>query len=240
MASRPLHVLNGLLARMNRDQRRLIFPHLEAVKLPQHRGLETRDRAIESVYFIETGLVSVVANEHDGNAIEIGVIGREGMTGIAVLMNAGRSSLDTLVQIPGSAYRLPADRLRSALDSNIGLNQLLAQYAYVFSIQASFTALANGRHNVEERLARWLLMAHDRSEGDRVSMTHALFAVMLGVRRPGVTTALNALHRRGLIVAGRGGVDIVNRKGLEKVANGIYGRPEAEYQRLFGDAPTED
>jgi CRP-like cAMP-binding protein len=119
------------------------------------------------------------------------------------------------------------------MDENVGLNRILTRYAHVFLIQAAFTAFANGRHTVEVRLARWLLMAHDRAEQDHVSMTHALLAVMLGVRRPGVTVALSELEQRGLIQVGRGIVTIIDREGLETAANGIYGRPEAEYRRLF-------
>jgi CRP-like cAMP-binding protein len=178
-------------------------------------------------------LASIVANERGGESIEIGVVGSEGMTGLALLMNVDRTPLDTLVQIDATAQRIRADRLRAAMDENPGLNRLLTRYAHVFLIQAAFTALANGRHTVEERLARWLLMAHDRAEHDHVSMTHALLAVMLGVRRPGVTVALKALEQRGLIQVGRGLVSIIDREGLEIAANGIYGRPESEYRRLF-------
>jgi CRP-like cAMP-binding protein len=224
---------NRLLAQLSREQSALIAPALEMVTLRRHQTLEARDRKIEHVYFIESGLVSVVANERSGHSIEIGVIGREGMTGMAVVLNSDRTPLDTIVQIAGTAQRIRVDRLREAMDESRGLNRRLTRHAHVFMVQAAFTALANGRHSVEERLSRWLLMAHDRAEQDSVSMTHALLAVMLGVRRPGVTVALNALEKRGLIQVGRGIVTIVDRKGLELAANGIYGRPEAEYQRLF-------
>jgi len=185
----PPKFKNRLLAAMTREQSRLVEPQLEAVNLPRQRSLEIRDRKIEYVYFIETGLVSIVANERDGNTIEIGVVGREGMTGFAVVLNSGQTTLDTQVQIAGTAQRIRADGLRKAMDENVEFNRLLTRYAHVFMVQAAFTALANGRHNVEERLSRWLLMAHDRAEKDDVEMTHALLAVMLGVRRPGVTVA---------------------------------------------------
>jgi CRP-like cAMP-binding protein len=157
---------------MTREQSRLVEPQLEAVNLPRHRSI--RDRKIEYVYFVENGLVSIVANERDGNnTIEIGVVGREGMTGFAVVLNSGQTTLDTQVQIAGTAQRIRADGLRKAMDENIGFNRLLTRYAHVFLVQAAFTALANGRHNVEERLSRWLLMAHDRAEKNNVEMTHA-------------------------------------------------------------------
>jgi CRP-like cAMP-binding protein len=231
--SAPSKFRNRLLAQMTREQLGLIEPALEAVPLQRHKSLETRDRKIEYAYFIESGLASVVANERGGESIEVGVVGNEGMTGLAMLLNSDRTPLDTLVQIEGTAQRIRADKLRAAMDENRGLNRLLTRYAHVFMIQAAFTALANGRHSVEERLARWLLMAHDRAEQDDISMTHALLAVMLGVRRPGVTVALNELEQRGLIQVGRGIVTIIDRTGLEIAASGIYGRPEAEYRRLF-------
>lgn len=155
------------------------------------------------------------------------------MTGAAIVLNADRTPLDTIVQISGMAQRISADRLREAMDEDRGLARLLTRYAHVFMVQAAFTVLANGRYSVEERLARWLLMAHDRAEQDYVNMTHALLAIMLGVRRPGVTVALNALERRALIKVGRGTVTILDRRGLELTAKESYGRPEAEYRRLF-------
>ena len=229
----PPKFRNRLLAQMTREQLGLIEPALEAVTLQRHKSLETRDRKIDYVYFVESGLASIVATERGGESIEIGVVGTEGMTGFAMLLNTDRTPLDTLVQIDGMAQRIRADKLRAAMDANLGLNRLLTRFAHVFMIQAAFTALANGRHSVEERLARWLLMAHDRAEHEHISMTHALLAVMLGVRRPGVTVALNALELRGLIQVGRGIVTIIDREGLEIAANGIYGRPEAEYRRVF-------
>jgi CRP-like cAMP-binding protein len=229
----PRKFKNRILASLTREQAALVVPQLEPVTLTRHANLETRDRKIEHVYFVETGLVSIVANERTGTSIEIGVIGAEGMTGLAIVLNAQRTPLDTIVQIAGTALRIRSERLRNAMDANLGLSSLLTGYAHVFMIQAAFTALANGRHTVEERLARWLLMAHDRAERDEVVMTHALLAVMLGVRRPGVTITVNELERRGLIKAGRGSIAILDRKGLEAAANGIYGRPESEYKRLF-------
>jgi len=225
---------NLLLARMNHEQIQLLESQLEPIDLVRHKRLEIRDRKIDYVYFIETGLASVVVNGRDGNTIEIGLIGREVMTGLALLLNADRTPLDTMVQIAGSALRVRASGMRDVLDNNPSLNRILATYVQVFMAQAAFTALANGRHNVEERLSRWLLMAHDRAERDEIPLTHALLAVMLGVRRPGGTVGLSALERRGLIAIGRGSITIIDREGLEESAHGIYGQPEAEYKRLLG------
>lgn len=107
-------------------------------------------------------------------------------------------------------------------------------YAHAFLLQTGYTAMANGRAKIEERLARWLLMAHDRIDGDTLTLTHEFLSVMLGVRRPGVTHALNLLERVGLIHATRGIITVIDREGLEENSNGAYGTPESEFNRLFG------
>jgi CRP-like cAMP-binding protein len=122
--STPSRFKNRLLAQMTREQTALIEPALEAVTLERHKSLETRDRKIEYVYFVESGLVSVVANERGGESIEVGVVGSEGLTGFALLLNTDRTALDTLVQIDGTAQRMRADKLRAAMDENHGLNRL--------------------------------------------------------------------------------------------------------------------
>jgi CRP-like cAMP-binding protein len=110
----------------------------------------------------------------------------------------------------------------------------MLRYGHAFVVQTGHTAMANGRSKVEERLARWLVMAHDRLDGDELPLTHEFLAIMLGVRRPGVTVALNLLEKDGLIDANRGVISIIDRKGLEEKSNGAYGVPEAEFRRLFG------
>jgi CRP-like cAMP-binding protein len=138
------------------------------------------------------------------------------------------------VQVAGSAHRITAKALRAALDENKTLRQRMQLYAHVFMVQIAQTAFANGTARIEARLARWLLMAHDRQDSDDLSLTHEFVAVMLGVRRSGVTDALHALEGAGLIRASRGVVRITSRKGLLALAGSIYGVPEAEYRRLMG------
>jgi CRP-like cAMP-binding protein len=206
--------------------------HLEAVDLPVRKQLEARNKPIETVYFIEHGFASVVANG-TGRSIEVGLIGREGMTGLAVIMGSDRSPHETFMQAGGDGQRIPADKLRQILQEYPALHRSLLRYGHAFVVQTAQTALANGRSKVEERLARWLLMANDRLDGDRVPLTHEFLAIMLGVRRPGVTLALNVLEKRGLIQAKRGTIAIVDRARLRKVSNGAYGAAEAEFNRLF-------
>lgn len=237
MAHRPPNTgrpNNNLLAGLSAADFGLLEPHLDTVDLPFHMQLEQPGRDIERVYFPESGVASVVARAPRDREIEVGLIGREGMTGISVVMDNHRSVNATFVQIPGRGVCLKADELRTALGRSISLRLSLLRFAQAFIAQASHTALANGRAKLDERLARWLLMAHDRADGDEVHLTHELLALMLGVRRPGVTTALKALVSRKLIKVKRASITILDRQGLRDAANGTYGVPEAEYQRLVG------
>jgi CRP-like cAMP-binding protein len=207
---------------------------LTQVDLPVRKMLEPRGRKVEHVYFLESGVASVVVSGGSRHSLEVGLVGRESMTGLAVILGAERAINETFIQAPGTGWRLAADELRTAMAQSASLRDLLLKHAHVMSAQMAFTALANGCYHIDERLARWLLMAHDRAEGPDISMTHEFLSVMLGVRRPGVTEALNELESKGVIESRRGWVTVLNRPALEDAANGSYGTPEAEYERLFG------
>lgn len=212
---------NQLLARLARADARLLEPHLEAVDLPLRKQLQARNRRVERVFFIDSGIASVVAN--GDSPIEVGMIGREGMTGLTVVLGDDeRAQHETYMQVAGTGRCLPADRLRDAIAKSSALHQVFLRYVQVFLRQTTETALANGRGKIEERLARWLLIAHDRIDGDELKLTHEFLAVMLGVRRSGITTALQELERRGLIAHRRSLVTILDREGLEKSSNGAY------------------
>jgi len=225
---------NRLLSRLSREHFGRLAPHLEATDLPNRYRLEIRNRRIEYVYFLESGFASVVANGNKDRSIEVGLIGREGMTGLAVLMGTDRAPYDTYIQLGGKGWRVKVDDFSRAIKQNPTMHAVLLQFGHAFVVQAAYTALANARSKLEERLARWLLMAHDRADGDEIPLTHEFLALMLGVRRPGVTLALSFLVRQGLIGTSRGFIAITDRRGLEKSSNGAYGVPEAEFQRLFG------
>src|SRR5262249_15066789 len=158
-----------------------------------------------------------------GERIEVGLIGCEGMSGVTIVMGNHRSPYSTYIQIPGAALRLASVELRKAMARSESLRRMLLHFAQVFMIQASQTAVANGRARLEERLARWVLMAHDRVPDNEVPLTHEFLSVMLGVRRASVTTALDAFKKRGLIDSRRGGITIVDRKAIEKIAGSFYG-----------------
>jgi CRP-like cAMP-binding protein len=215
---------NHILARLSREDFALLEPHLEAVNLPLRKPLEGRRRRVDQVYFIESGFASVVANGTNKPSIEVGIIGREGMTGLSVVLGIGKAQHETYIQAPGTALRMAADQLREADGRCIAFHRSMLRYAHAFLAQATATALANGRSKLEERLARWLLMADDRLDDDELSLTHEFLGLMLGTHRPGVTVALQALEKAGLITTRRSKITIVNRRALEKSSNGTYVR----------------
>jgi CRP-like cAMP-binding protein len=225
---------NRLLSSLKADDLALLQPGLTRVDLPLRKQLEAPGKRINHVYFIESGFASVVADRSAKNKIEVGMIGREGMTGLAVVLGSDRSPHETYMQNAGEGSRIGAARLRSAILRSRSLQNCLLLYAHAFFVQATYTAMANGRSKLEDRLARWLLMAHDRLEVDELSITHEFLSIMLGVRRPGVTVALILLERKGLIKSHRGVTTIVDRNGLRRTSNSAYGVPEAEFDRLFG------
>lgn len=225
---------NRLLARLPTRDFNLLAPHLRSVDLPLRKRLEIPHRAIAQVYFPESGFVSVVADGSAPHGVEVGIIGREGMTGLAVVLGTDRTPNDTFVQNAGKGLSLSAAELRRAMDKSASLRTRLLLYVHTFLIQATQTAKANGRSTIEERLARWLLMAHDRLENDELTITHEFLSLMLGVRRPGVTIALNILEHSALITIDRGVISIHDRAGLKQAANGAYGVAETEFNRVFG------
>jgi CRP-like cAMP-binding protein len=216
---------NLVLASLASTDFALLEPHLEPVDLPVRKVLERRGRAIKAVYFPNAGFASVVA---DGGRmpIEVGLIGREGATGIPIILGAERSEHETFVQAAGEGYCVRTSSLREVIDKSPSLHRVLLRAANGFLNQATRTAVANGRAKIDERLARWLLMADDRIDGDELPMTHEFLAMMLAVRRPGVTTAIRELERAGLITAKRSRITILDRDGLEKRSNGHYAQAD--------------
>jgi CRP-like cAMP-binding protein len=236
LATRRESHRNRLLASMPDDDLALLEPSLERVTLRQGHVLEIPNKPIEHVYFIENGVVSVVVvNAHD-HRIEVGVIGLDGVTGVPVIMGDDRSTNSTYMQIGGDGQRITVPAFRAALAQSPSLRALMLRFARSFMTQTSHPALANGRAKLDERLARWLLMAHDRMDGNAVPLTHEFLAVMLGVRRAGVTVALKDFERQGFVTTRRGELTVVSRDGLEKTAGSFYGTPEAEFRRLVGEA----
>src|SRR5262245_24857127 len=225
---------NRILAGLASPDRELVEPHLEPATLNFRQRLEATDRKIERVFFLEAGLVTVGAGGGSGRRrAGIAVVGREGLIGVAAILGVDRSAHETLVQVAGHGRSIDVSVLQGLMQKSRSLAVCLMRYAHIFAVQAGHTALANAQGKIEERLARWLLMAHDRLDGDELHLTHEMLSATLGVRRAGITTALHELEKSALISTARGCVTVLDRRGLEESANGLYGVPEAEFERLF-------
>jgi CRP-like cAMP-binding protein len=183
-------------------------------------------------------VVSLLAPLAGGELLEVGVVGREGLVGLPVLLGEDSSTTEALVQAPGTAWRVPAAELRRALETGAALRALLLRYVLAFHVQVAQTAACNARHALEERFARWLLMAHDRAEGDAFPLTQEFAAMMLGVRRAGVSVAAAVLQKAGAIAYAHGRVAVLDRAGLEAASCECYGTVRRQFERLHGGAPA--
>jgi CRP-like cAMP-binding protein len=230
----PPRARNRLLAALSPTDLALLQPHLRSLVVAVRHEIERPNRRIDVVFFMDAGIASVVAVQADETQVEVGLVGPEGMTGTAVVLGANQSPHSTYIQVAGEAQWIRADELRKAMRRSDSLHAMLLKYVQVFMIQTTHTAIANARAQIDRRLARWILMAHDRTGNKLLPLTHEFLALMLGVRRPGVTEALQSLKRQKLIVTGRNQIVVLNRNGIEKVAGHSYGVPEKEYRRLIG------
>jgi len=225
---------NQLLSAMSVTDLALLRPHLKPIEMAVFKEMERPNRPIDTVYFMEAGIASVVAVQPDETKVEVGLIGREGMSGIAVVLGGEQSPHSTYIQVAGEGLRMPAKELRKAMDASGSLRNLLLKFAQVFMVQTAHTAIANARSHIDQRLARWILMAHDRTGATIIPLTHEFLSLMLGVRRAGVTEALRNLKRQKLIDNERSQIVVLERKGIERLAGSSYGVPEKEYRRLIG------
>jgi CRP-like cAMP-binding protein len=226
-------VRNRVLASLPPQEYDRLQSVLEPVNLPLRTYLVEPNQPIAHLYFMEQGIASVVALTPSQRRIEVGLIGREGISGTQLLLGTDRTPHECFVQMSGDALRVAADDLAQVLAESRTLHLHLLRFVQAFTVQVAQTALSNGSYTLEERLARWLLMCHDRADGDVLFTTHEFLSIMLGVRRPGVTEALHILEGAHMIKAERGLVTILDRAKLEQVAGESYGVSEAEYARLI-------
>jgi CRP-like cAMP-binding protein len=224
---------NGVLARLSAEDFSILGPALEWVDLKLAEILHQANEVVEFAYFPTAGICSVIAENASGVRIETGIIGKEGFIGIPIVLFAGSTPSQILVQAEGRALRIAKEDLRQVMAKSPFLMALLLRYVHVFGVQTSQAAVANGHYSINERLARWLLMSQDRVDSPGFTMTHEFLSVMLAVRRASVTEAVNELEAQGLIRATRGRISIIDRSRLEKVAADSYGVPEKEYKRLI-------
>jgi CRP-like cAMP-binding protein len=227
------HTGNRLLDALTRDDFEHIRPHLDAVPWPSRQPLSLSGQPIEHCYFPSEGMASMVTPLADGAMIEVGLIGKEGLVGVPILLGTDIAPAETMVQMPGAALRIAAGTLRELVGRSPGLFALLLRYVQALHVQVSQSAACNGRHPLNERLARWLLMARDRADGDELPLSHEFIAMMIGVRRPGVTVAVGTLKTAGLIRNSHGKIIILDRRGLEAVSCECYRIVRKEYERLI-------
>jgi CRP-like cAMP-binding protein len=211
-----------------------LLPQLTPVVLGLKQVLIEPDAPIRDVYFLRSGVGSMVADEQEGGSVEVGTIGPEGLIGLPVLMGADRMPYRVFVQIEGDGWRLSADAFRRLVDERAPVRHLLLRYAQAFSDQVSQSVACNRLHTLDERCARWLLMTHDRVHGESFELTHEFLSLMLGVRRAGVTVAMGALQGAQIIRYARGRVTVLDRPRLEEASCGCYHITRSAYDRLLG------
>jgi len=227
---------NRLLTYLTQEDQELLLPFLEPVVLEYKRPLYNADERIEFVHFIESGVGSLVCTMADGQAAEVGTIGNEGLIGLPVLLGDNQAPSSMYVQVPGRGLRMRARIFREQLEQSQRMRAVLLRYTHVFFNHIALTAACAHFHSLEQRCCRWLLMTHDRMPSDTFLLTHEFLAMMLGVRRAGVSVAAGALQRAGLIRYHRGRITILDREGLEERACECYAVTKAEFDRLLGSA----
>jgi CRP-like cAMP-binding protein len=227
-------VRNRLLTALPPDNLAQLLPKLHAVPLPLRKNLLVPQGRIEAVYFIETGWASVVAQSNDGAQTEIGLIGLEGMVGLALIGGVDTAFAETYMQAGGTGLQMEATAFQRELEDNHDLRRLLFHYNEAIYAQIAQTAACNGHHDLEQRLARWLLMAHDRTDGDEILITQEFLSLMLCVYRPSVTVVAGILQRAGVIRYSRGHITILDRDALEAVACDCYKTVQDRFDHLLG------
>ncbi len=225
---------NRLLAALPPEICLKLLEQMDRVDLPLRQVVMAPDEEITAVYFPETGWISMIARMADGNSAEVGIVGLEGMVGLPILMGVETSSVEGLVQGSGAMLRMSAQAFRQALDETPELRKSLLRYAVAFQDQVTQTAACNGNHALDQRMARWLLMAHDRAEDDDFPMTHEFLATMLCVHRPGITTTARLFQQVGFIKYGQGRLRVTDRAGLEAAACECYETVRRRFDVLLG------
>jgi CRP-like cAMP-binding protein len=228
-------VRNRILSALPELEFAMLAKGLTHVDLALGQPLHRHGDKIEHVYFVESGFISALTFLSDGQPLEIGLIGAEGVAGVSVVLGATHSYSETMCQTGGGAYRATAATLKETFAHAPHLRDLLLRYVHVFGVQVAQTAACNVHHELSQRLARWLLSAHDRTDLAELSLTQDLIAVMLGVRRSTVSIAASELQKAGVLRYQHGRITIIDRVGLENAACECYEAVSSEYRRMFGE-----
>ena len=224
---------NQILLSISDEEYALIRPHLKFLRMPHHLSLYEPGEPLEYVYFPNSGMVSLVIATQDGKTVEVGEVGKEGFSGTQAAVGINTNQVREVVQIAGDGFRVRIGALQSVLQSAPGLQRILTRYAVVQGMQFAQTAACNRLHNIEQRLARWLLITQDRVDSPRLAITHDFLATMLGTDRPTVSLAAGVLQDKGIIEYTRGAVKILSQKKLKACTCECYAVIE-QYNREIG------
>jgi CRP-like cAMP-binding protein len=214
---------NVILLSLPDEEYNLLRPHLEPAELPQYQILHEPAEKIDFAYFLNQGMTSLVALSADGRSVEVGIVGREGMVGMSIAVGLLRGTFRAIMQMSGAGLRIRSEIFQQVLLCASTLQAEVSRFALMHGMQVAQLAACNRLHDIEQRLARWLLMCQDRVDSPLLPLTHEFLAQMLGTGRPSVTLAAGALESAGVIENLRGTVKVVNRKGLEQAACECYG-----------------
>jgi CRP-like cAMP-binding protein len=231
-------VRNSILSRLPAATLARLRPKLRRVQLQRNEILQDAHRSIDHIYFIQRGLAVLFARTRRDGEVGVTIIGRQGLVGVPAVLGTRRSLHRCLMEVPGEALQIAAEDFRQAMDESPPLRQQVMIHAQELLVQYAQTVLCNARHQLEERLTRWLLLAHDRLEGNTIPLTQDLLSMMLGVRRAGITTALDRLERDGAVRKRRGAVEIADRTLIEQRTCECY-RVIAESERSIDFTPAE-
>ncbi len=228
---------NQLLAALPRKEMERLRPHLEPVTLSFGAVLIEAHRPISHVYFPRQGILSMVVSMSDGETAEVGMVGNEGMAGLAAFLGGDQALFQTMVRTPGEAWRMKARTLKDIVRQCGPLHDLLSRYSQALLAMISQSTACNLLHPASGRLRRWLLMAHDRMASNQFQLTQEFIASLLGVSRPTLSIVASSIQRAGQIRYRRGKISILDRAGLEKETCPCYGVIRDEYRRLLGPTP---
>jgi len=230
------HIHNEILLGLPPEESEFLFPKLELVRLMTHHVLHEPGDTLKSAYFCDSGLVSILSVFPDGKSVEVGLVGKEGFIGAPLVAGFRTAPTRAIAQIEATAFRVNSETLMAALRRCVTLERRLQQFAQVMATQTTQIAACNRLHEVNERLARWLLMSSDRIGSNSVPLTQELLAQMLGTRRSSVTVAAGILQKAGLISHSRGDVEIIDRPKLEDAACECYGIMRSQVQKWHREA----
>ena len=225
---------NRLLSLLPAKDYKRLRPHLEPISLEYRQSLYRAHKPVGFVYFIETGVGSLVNTMANGQAAEVGTIGNEGVVGLPLVLEDSTAPTSVYVQVPGAGLRMKAALFNREMARSASLRTVMLHYTHAFFNQVAQSAACNQFHSLEQRCCRWLLMTRDRMQADEFLLTQEFLAMMLGVQRTGVSAAAGALQRAGLIRYKRGDVTILDRHGLEERSCECYRVSKLEFDRLLG------